>query len=419
MNEPRILMVLPEVPWPTTTGGKRAHAANLEELRSMTPNLTLSLANIDTGADSAQQFLNKHSDLKISIVETVSPVRLHSGVARLLVKLKALLSPYPPVFYYLRSSKGQAATAQLLKAGRFDAIWVDHLNAMALLPDKVSIPITLSMQNVESELLRDICRAAPLLSLRRFKRWLDWRKMMSLERRLLRRANQVVCLSDFDARKLRTEFGVERVTTLLPQLFEPQASWRPGYAKTLLFVGQATHAPNRESIEWIIEHLAPALMKLDPAVSITIVGAPQGLLEETRLASNLTLHGKLEASLLQNLFETCTALLCPVVLGSGIKIKILEAASNGVPVIATPESLQGLGLLTGCVVIKRADVESDARTICTALHDLPKLTEGADRNLAILTDEYSRRGHRMMEMISKHQPPAFDKAHAGNEGGSL
>lgn len=395
------MMLLPEIPWPTLTGGKRAHDANLDELRGVVSGLSVCAANVDTNDVHEAEFRAMHADLPTTIVYARSLERAESQYEKLTIRIRNLLSSSPPVFQYLRASGASEVVQILLDREGIDAIWADHFNALAMLPLKKSAPVVLSMQNVESDLLRDIINEAPRFSLRRLKRWIDWKKMCCLEGRLIKEVDHVVCLSDEDARQCRQRFGIREVSVMLPLLFEPRASWRPSRKTQLLFVGQSSHAPNSEAIRWICSALAPALAELDPSVIITIVGCAGAGGSSRKVASNLQLYGRLDRVDLQVLLESCTALLSPVVLGSGIKIKILEAASNGVPVIATPESLVGLGILSGCVSIARSSPQSFAAATIDALRDLDGLQEGARLNLEILRKEYACRGRRMLDVLER------------------
>ena len=397
-------MVLPELPWPTVTGGKRAHHANLEELLSICSGLTLNLANIDSSPDDISSFISNHAGLNISVSETRTPELTDSKIKKIVRMAEAFLSFFPSVYYYLLKSEGRTRTEVLLETGEYDAIWVDHLHAMALIPETVRTPVILSTQNVESTLLYDVYASTNTYGLRRLKRWVEWKKMQILEGKILKKASAVVCLSDHDAQTLKSTYGIEKTHVLYSLLFEPADNWKPlADTKNLLFVGQNSHTPNREAIDWLVDVLAPSVQDFDASIRIDIVGSYGKEFMASAVSSNLRFHGRVTKEDLQHLLESCTSMICPVVLGSGIKVKILEAATNGIPVITTPESLQGLSMLDGCIVINRSDTEAAVTEICGVLNDRQRLARAASRNLDVLSAEYADRGTRMLRIIDSVQ----------------
>jgi glycosyltransferase involved in cell wall biosynthesis len=58
---------------------------------------------------------------------------------------------------------------------------------------------------------------------------------------------------------------------------------------------------------------------------------------------------------LATLYERAAVTVAPILGGSGVRMKLLEAFQNGVPVITTPEGARGLSLENG----REAFIESD------------------------------------------------------------
>lgn len=114
--------------------------------------------------------------------------------------------------------------------------------------------------------------------------------------------------------------------------------------KTLVFIGPIGFAPNKFAIDWIAQKLAPRLERIDPSITITIVGKGTDVIDNIA-TKNIKGLGIVSDEDLSTLLGGCVAFMCPVIHGSGIKTKVLESLAAGCPVFATKESLRGLEFL--------------------------------------------------------------------------
>ena len=72
---------------------------------------------------------------------------------------------------------------------------------------------------------------------------------------------------------------------------------------------------------------------------------------------------------MERLLGTCLCMLSPVVHGSGLKIKMLEAFAAGAPVMATPLSLQGFDFMGVEALLDLDRPEAAARHILALAQD--------------------------------------------------
>ncbi len=109
----------------------------------------------------------------------------------------------------------------------------------------------------------------------------------------------------------------------------------------LLFVG-SSHPPNADAMVYYATEILPLLLKILPGIKIYVVGGnPNKRLKE--LASeNFILTGFVKDLL--PYFEQCKVYLAPLKYGAGVKGKIIEAMSYGLPVVTTPVGAEGLGV---------------------------------------------------------------------------
>ncbi len=134
----------------------------------------------------------------------------------------------------------------------------------------------------------------------------------------------------------------------------------------ILFSGY-NHQPNRASFEYIVDAILPELNVADTKFNIHIVGANtenfQPLLDCSGYGDIFTIHGFVAD--INQAFENMDLALFPILNGGGIKTKIIDALASGVPVVTTPEGIEGL-------------------------HDLPEDCIGVGRNPQELATEIER-----------------------------
>lgn len=109
---------------------------------------------------------------------------------------------------------------------------------------------------------------------------------------------------------------------------------------TLLFVGTLAYLPNSEGLHWFLEYVLPRI-RARRACRIVIIG--RGALHGLRtVMARAGVHLLERVEYLEHYYRSASAVIAPMRSGGGTRIKLLEAASFGVPSIATPEAASGL-----------------------------------------------------------------------------
>lgn len=103
----------------------------------------------------------------------------------------------------------------------------------------------------------------------------------------------------------------------------------------MLFIGGYGHLPNKEGIDWFISRV---MENLDKSVPLQIVGAGWPLSYE-RENDNVKLLGFVER--LEDIAPG-SIMIVPILTGSGMRMKILEAAAMNIPFVTTSVGVEGL-----------------------------------------------------------------------------
>lgn len=267
------------------------------------------------------------------------------GLRRFWSKLKfVLLRDVPVMAYSFKSLSAQRFIGDLLGKGYFDVVVVDHYYTLANVSLKDINRAGSKLVYISHDAM--LPHIAEMASMRKdpvskIYYYLEAIRTHWVEQRLFARATRIVHLSEYECRRVKV--CVERHLALLPPIAGSAVS--PGeaagldYAHSVLFIGAPAHPPNAHAIDWILHRLSPALAKREPKLKIVLIGGGTQYVQSDY--GNVQGLGFVSQSELQRALGSAIGAISPVVLGRGIKVKVLDAIAAGCPVWATEESLRG------------------------------------------------------------------------------
>lgn len=129
---------------------------------------------------------------------------------------------------------------------------------------------------------------------------------------------------------------------------------RRGSAR-LLFVAAFGYSPNVHAARLLLANVFPKILRRCPDTTLAMVGSnpPGWLVEAGRCEPRLTVTGWVPD--VSPWLDAAEVVICPLTVGGGIKIKVMEALARGCAVVATPIALQGLRHLPPGAVVECAD----------------------------------------------------------------
>jgi len=167
-------------------------------------------------------------------------------------------------------------------------------------------------------------------------------KIKREEIRLYRKADVIVTVTDEDAEVLGGDCPGLTVRTV-PNIHDPSPAFEENGNRNLLFVGGFNHDPNVDAVLFFYEEIFPQIRRSVPECSLTVVGSspPEQI---RRLGSDCVRIAGFVPSLAP-IFRNSYISVAPLRFGSGMKGKVGEAMSEGLPVVTTSVGAQGMGLL--------------------------------------------------------------------------
>jgi len=145
--------------------------------------------------------------------------------------------------------------------------------------------------------------------------------------------------------------------------------WEGREPLTMLFVGVFRHDPNRAALDWFVRDVLPLIIAREPRARLAVAGAdPPPAHTYADYAANLEMLGAVPD--IREPLGRFGVFVCPVLSGSGVRVKLLEAFAAGIPVVSTRIGAEGLANENGrfCVL---ADSAQDFAAGVMALFDDP------------------------------------------------
>ncbi len=135
----------------------------------------------------------------------------------------------------------------------------------------------------------------------------------------------------------------------------------------LLFVGGFGHPPNEDAVRWFAAHVLPLVRALDPSIILHVVGDIDDLTRRAIERDGMIVHGRVED--LAPLLAQARISVAPLRFGAGVKGKVNQAMSHGLPVVVTTLAAEGMYLHDGVDALIEDDATAMAEAIDRIYHD--------------------------------------------------
>jgi glycosyltransferase involved in cell wall biosynthesis len=260
-----------------------------------------------------------------------------------------LLSPLPYAIARYRSPAFARRVVELTRNGAIDVVVCDFLVSAINCPENLACPSVLFQHNVEAEIWRRRAEVATSRVARMFFS-VQRDRMVRFEAASCRRFDAVIAVSEGDAALMQAEYGIDRVqavpTGVDTEYFRPTpaSERRPA---SLLFLGSMDWTPNADGVRYFVEEVLPRISARVPDVHLTIVGRdPTPDVQALAAASSrVTVTGTVPD--VRPYLAGAAALVVPLRVGGGTRLKIFEAMASETPVVSTTIGAEGLPVEPG------------------------------------------------------------------------
>lgn len=385
----QILMLTPALPWPPMSGAAIRNYGILRGLAGAGHSVTL-FSFAEPGQDPAAGPLAQHC----SHIETFTPpARSRTDRLRSL-----LFSTRADIEGRLWSEQLAKRLQQILQEKSFDVIQLEGIEFAAYLPvvqeAGLAAHLVFDAHNAEAELQRAIYR----IDRGHLARWpqalysyIQSRRIARVERLLCHTARCVVAVSDEDAALLRTCRDDGRVYVMPngidTDLYNTPAEQIDLGPHALVFTGKMDYRPNVDAVMWFAQAVLPRIQAAVPEATFTVVGQkPHPALLPLHGQQGISITGRVDSIL--PYLHAAAVYVAPLRMGSGTRLKILEAAAAGQCVVATGLAASGLRAELRSAMIIREDTETLATAIVQLLQNPQQRRELGSRARDLVRQYY-------------------------------
>ena len=221
--------------------------------------------------------------------------------------------------------------------------------------------------------------------------FLDVLRIGRYELDICRRADRVLVMSEDDGAFLAPYLkdGVDRVR-VVPNAVDTAFYAPPKQApkrKDVLFVGNYQNLPNIDALEFFLRDVWPMVRLECPDAKLSVVGAnPSDRVLALDGRDGVSVVGRVED--LRKTYHEHKLLVAPLRVGSGTRLKILEAFAAGIPVVSTTLGAEGIEKQDGEDLLVEDTARGFARAVVRLLGDDQLCERLASNALRLVEERY-------------------------------
>jgi GT2 family glycosyltransferase len=235
------------------------------------------------------------------------------------------------------------------------------------------------------------------LRLKRQKDYLDasyqnttwsWETYQKLELNYANQAEATVVVTE-DERQVLSDLGVKNVW-VIPNIHEEiHLSENVAFEERsgLVFIGSYNHPPNIDAVKWLCLEIMPLVWATRPDITINLLGS--NLKDEVKELANDKVIVTGYVPEVEPYFQKSRVFVAPLRFGAGMKGKIGQSLSLGLPTITTKIGAEGMGLIDHQDVLIADTAEEFAQAVIE-LYDNMELWQKLSNN--------------SLETIKRYQP---------------
>ena len=198
-----------------------------------------------------------------------------------------------------------------------------------------------------------------------------WQMTEEQEKNVMARVDVIVAINGRDQTTFQNWFPLKRVISVSSAIAQPKLS-SPPVTGNCLFVG-SDYSANVDGMHWFLAEVWPLVRDEIPSATLTICGKVSEKINGNY--PGVTLQGVVQD--LDAYYRAADVVIAPLRVGSGLKIKVVEALSHGRPVVTTAIGAQGIESLDGRGIYLGETPVGLARQIIRLLSDAVLLVESS------------------------------------------
>ena len=350
----KVLFIAQPFPYPPNTGSRNLVFHWLEAASRAHDVHLLWLGDPAEGKDRIPEL----PGVRIDAIRAVPAMELSARIRRLAT---AIVLGIPPTSLVGMTEQARSEILGHVRTGHYDVVVLTE-NVVAGYAPLISdhTPVVLLKHSVQAVDARDARRRSGMWH----PRWMleEW-IVRRFEARTCRAATVTCTVNAEDRAELVRRYRLARPAEITPIGVDlshfPSREKDPG-GQLIGFFGNITWGANVDAANWFVDQILPRVWEKMPSAQFRIIGPGSDKIAARKPDARITWLGP---SNIPEAMKDATIGIVPVISGTGVRLKLLEMLSLGVPVVST--SLGALG--TGCVHGEHALIAEDADSFANAV----------------------------------------------------
>lgn len=343
----RILFLLPDFPYPPSTGGR---LKVFNELVFLSEHHQCDILNF--GIPTEQQ--KKDFLQLLPKVNVLNSVALNSGYYKWLVMLWNILRGLPPSFAAFSSKKYALLVKQYLLASNYDVVHYDIVNMGQYIPLASNQPSVHSPNDATSLVYFRVAKEMPW-SIKKINMLMSAILLKRFERLVYPRFSKVHVVSETDAFYLKScsqsiDISVIPITVNRDYLVKLEAN-RINLVKhepKIICTGNLGNTAIAEGVKNFLEIAFPLILRELPSVKLVMLGQNIKPELKRKIAENPNVTFLTWVEDYKKFLSDGDVILVPDCIGpSGAKTRAVQAMALGLPVVGSVSGFEGIPIISG------------------------------------------------------------------------
>jgi polysaccharide biosynthesis protein PslH len=380
----KIVLVSPEWPYPLNQGGRIRMFHMIKHLAA-THTIHLVSVILEPLPPSYQQALEPYC-CAINLVP--HPQMRRQQIGRL---IKSLISGTPYAVLKYSPEQLGALLRHIVSQHQPDKMVVISPYLAGCAPSE-SLPVFVDFHDI-AHILYERFAQAPRWTIKKFHGYIQNCFMRRLESELPQKVQLCLTVSEEDQKILQGISGQNNVLVVPNGVdttyFHPDSTDDETPAHyDLLYVGSMDYHPNVDAVLYLCREIMPHVWRKRPQTTVIIVGrAP--LPPVRALAHDPRIFVTDTVSDVRHYYAQAKINIAPLRIGSGSRLKILEAAAMAKPIISTPIGLEGIKLQDGVNILIKENPLDLANAVIHLLQSPEECQRLGQAARELILQEYS------------------------------
>jgi len=289
----------------------------------------------------------------------------------------------------------QSTLNGILKSKRFDIVnlefpYLGHLDFRQAPPGETPPALVIDSHEIAYDLARQFAETGATF-FRRAYAGANWRKLRREELKSYRDADGVYLCSVADQHRLLEQVPGAR-TAVIPNAadvtyFQPRATDPAPDGRTIVYFGLLSTAPNVDGVIHFVENIWPQIVRAHPDARLKIIGGKPPPVLQALAGPRIELTGFVDD--LRPHLAAAAAIVVPLRLGGGTRLKIVEAMAMGKAIVSTALGAEGIEAEPGRDIIIDDDPEKFAASVVRLLNTPALAAEIGQAARQLAVDRYS------------------------------